>query len=291
MNIRIILTIVAFVCISLNVTAQETPYTWRVSQDETRYIYADTAYVRASPDTKQSPLDTLLLGQEVKALETTEKTLSLKRLDLPWVKVTYSKNGEEKSGYIWQGLLSFPQIRRGETKFIFGVERMVDTTVTYEDGNKAVQHKFVIKLKIAVADKLTTSSQWKIPADESSGFSQTKVMSGLGLSNVQHIIVISFGGEACGIATEYYYHALTTDGRLMSLPSRMEVGDAGVYYHTESFVFPAEKNGRPDIITKETEEGEDTEKTDKQGNVIYKITRSSVGWIWDSTTGYKEIKK
>jgi len=53
---------------------------------------------------------------------------------------------------------------------------------------------------------------------------------------------ISFSGEACGIPTLHYYFGWN-EKEFLELPEKYDVGDAGVYYHTEEFVFPKEKGG------------------------------------------------
>ena len=42
----------------------------------------------------------------------------------------------------------------------------------------------------------------------------------------------------------------------MLLPEKYEVGDAGVFYHTEEFIFPNEKKGMQNTIIKQIIEAE-----------------------------------
>lgn len=267
------------ICFNQNAAAQEQEpafNTWMIAKDQFRYIFADTAFVRVNPDTKQAPVDTLLLGDEVKITGFTGKNLLLKRMDLPWLKVSYKKDGQDKEGYLWEGLISFTQIRRGDLKFVYAYDRIVDTLI-----EKQPHEQYVVKLKVVQAGKQLTGTSFKIFATESSSFASGRVMSGLGLSNVQHIVSLEFGGDACGVETNCFYFAMMKDGRLADLPGRMVVGDAGVYYHDESFVFPAEKNGEPDTIIMNLTEGEETEKMDKDGNPVMKETKSSMKYTWD----------
>jgi len=82
-----------------------------------------------------------------------------------------------------------------------------------------------------------------------STYFQNKALGGLGLTNVVDIYRISFDGEACGVASLYYYFAWNGT-KMIQLPSKFAVGDAGIYYHTEDFIFPKEKGGMPDSILK-----------------------------------------
>ncbi|MBO9732884.1 MAG: hypothetical protein J7623_29845 [Chitinophaga sp.] len=272
-------------CITVTSFAQDDVRTWSLAENDTRYIFADTAFVRISTDTKQAPIDTLLTGEEITVVKITDKLLNLKGLTAPWIQVKYKKDGVDKEGYLWQGLISFRQVRRGDTKFIYAIDRRMDSTVVADDGVKMVMKYFLVKLKVVQAGQLKAVNSFKIFDGESANFGDAKIMSGLGLSNVQNIVVLTFGGEACGIESNYFYFAWLNDSRLVPLPARMSVGDAGAYYHDESFTFPAEKNGQPDIIRWDLVEGEATEKMDKNGEPVFKETKSTFNYSWDGVNG------
>lgn len=279
-------------CCFASVTFAQEVYTiWSLNPGDSRYIFADTAYVRVSTDTKQTPADTLFAGDDVTVATITEQSFTLKGITAPWVQIKYKKNGLEKEGFIWRGLLSFEPMRRGDTKFVYAMDRRVDTTVR-ENGETTVFHKFIIKLKVVSGGKLMGTVQWKIDDDEAANFTGGKVMSGLGLSNVQNIVVVNFGGQACGVPDNFFYYAWTNDARLVPLPGRMNVGDAGAYHHEENFVFPAEKNGKPDMIIMNMEEEESTDKTDKKGDTIFTSKKETAQYSWDGSTGaYKKAGK
>ncbi|SEW38979.1 SH3 domain-containing protein [Chitinophaga arvensicola] len=262
--------------------------TWLASKDDSRYIFADTAMVRISPDTKQAAIDTLLAGDDITVVELlTKQMFTLKGITLPWIKIKYKKDGVEKEGYVWEGLISFSPMRRGDLKFVYAYDRRVDTVI-----DKTKQFQYIVKLKVVQARTILASTTFKIFEGESSSFSYPKVMPALGLNNVQHIVSLSFGGEACGVPTDYYYFAWMKDGRLVSLPGRTEVGDAGVYYHGESFIFPGEKNGQPDTIILSIHEEEETEKVDKNGEPIMSVKESSEKYSWDGVNGtFKKLGK
>lgn len=262
--------------------------TWSLNKDDSRYIFADTALVRISPDTKQAPIDTLLAGDDITAVNIlSAKMLTLKGLTLPWVQVKYNKNGVEKEGYVWEGLISFTPMRRGDMKFIFAYDRRVDTLIDQRE-----QSQYIVKLKAVQAGKLLATTSFRIFDGESAGFCYAKVMSGLGLSNVLNIVSVGFGGAACGVPTDYYYFAWMKDGCFASLPGRMEVGDAGVYYHEESFIFPGEKDGQPDIIVLKMHEEEETDKVDKNGEPVMAVKEASTKYSWDGVNGtYKKVGK
>jgi len=271
-------------CITVVTFAQDDVRTWSLNENDSRYIFADTAYVRISPDTKQAPADTLFAGDDITVSAITDKLFSLKGLSAPWVEVKYKKNGVDKAGFLWQGLISFAPMRRGDTKFVYAIDRRIDSTLVY-DGEKSVSKIFVVKLKVVRAGKLLASSSCRVFDGEGANFSEPKVMSGLGLSNVQNIVTLCFSGAACGVPSEYYYFAWMNDARLVPLPDRMTVGDAGVYYHDESFTFPAEKDGQPDMIFWNMVEEEETEKVDRNGAPVMKVTKDAAKYTWDGVNG------
>jgi len=262
--------------------------TWGLNKDDSRYIFADTALVRISPDTKQAAIDTLLAGDDITAVDILAgKLLTLKGLTLPWVQIKYKKDGVEKQGYVWEGLISFSPMRRGDMKFVFAYDRRVDTLI---DNEKRPQ--YIVKLKAVQARKILAATAFRIMDDESAGFSYAKVMAGLGLTNVQNIISVGFGGAACGVSTNYYYFAWMKDGRIAALPERMDVGDAGVYYHSESFIFPGEKDGMPDTIILKMHEEEETDKLDKNGEPVMSVKEEFTKYSWDGVNGvFKKIGK
>ncbi|SHL13408.1 hypothetical protein SAMN05444266_102157 [Chitinophaga jiangningensis] len=247
-----------------------------------RYVYADTAYIRVSPDTRQAPVDTLFAGDNLVVLRTTKSAITVRGLRGPWLQVTYKKNGEQKNGYIWQGLVSLSPLRRGDTKFIAAVERRADSTYLNEEKRRDTIRRLLVKVKAVQNGVIKSTATFITPDDESANFGYGKIMSGMGLTNVQNIVTMSFSGEACGIPTYTYYLAWTTDQKLVKLPGKMTVGDAGVFYHDENFIFPNEKNGRPDLITWEMSTEEATDKVDKNGEYVMEITeKGSKTYIWD----------
>ncbi|MGN6420445.1 MAG: hypothetical protein ACTHMC_23250 [Pseudobacter sp.] len=285
----LILTLLTIVNIS--VYSQETPdfpnmRSWGLYYMDSvdRYVFADTAFIRVSPDTKQAPSDTLFAGDNITVKSMVPNALTIRGLKGPWLNVGYQKNGEYKTGYIWQGLISCTPLRRGDIKFVYAIERTADTSFI-ANGEKTTAPRFLVRLKVVQNGKILTRTSFFTPNDESANSSGGKVMTGIGLSNVQNIVVISFSGEACGIPTLDYYFAFTKNNNLVRFPDKMNVGDAGAYYHSENFIFPGEKNGKPDLLLWNMIEEEATEKTDSNGEPIMKVTgRKNKIFRWNSST-------
>ncbi|HEX6429737.1 MAG TPA: SH3 domain-containing protein [Niastella sp.] len=260
---------------------------WALYGNDTidRYIFADTALIRSTPDTKQAPVDTLFAGDNITIAEITSKALTIRGLKGPWLKINYTKNGEQKNGYVWQGLVSCMPLRRGDIKFVYAIERRADST--FRRGKfKDTLRRYLVRLKVVQQGKIVAKATVITPNDESANFSGGKLMSGMGLTNVQNIIVLTFSGEACAIPTYDYYLAWTKSNQLVRLPNKENVSDAGVFYHSETFTFPNEKNGKPDMIVWNMSVEEETEKVDKNGEPVLKVTeKKSAVYTWD---GVKE---
>jgi hypothetical protein len=60
--------------------------------------------------------------------------------------------------------------------------------------------------------------------------------------------------------------------KLITLPQLMNVGDAGIYYHSEEFIFPNDKGGIPNgfiFKMKEMERDENDKEKKKQSSKTY----------------------
>jgi hypothetical protein len=90
---------------------------------------------------------------------------------------------------------------------------------------------------------------------DESMFFENSTINGWGLKNVNSIYRISLSGEACGIPTYHYYFGWTGK-KILLLPQKYQVGDAGIFYHTEEFIFPNEKKGEQNTIIKQIIEAE-----------------------------------
>jgi len=267
------------------VLAQDEPdidmRSWMLNDKDTtdRYIFADTALIRVTPDTKQAPIDTLFAGDNITVTGITHNVLTIRGLKGPWLNINYTKNGETKNGYIWQGLVSCMPLRRGNVKFVYGIERRADSLI--KKDNYTIR-RFLVRVKAVQDGKVLAKASVITYDDESANTSTGKIMSGMGLTNVQNIVVIEFSGEACGIPTYDYYFALTKSNQLLRFPDKESMADAGVVYHIENFTFPSEKNGKPDMILWSSQTEEATDKVDKKGNEITKITeKKNATYTWD----------
>ncbi len=285
MKIRVLFLLIV---ISNFLHAQEGPNfpdmrSWAINNGDTtdRYIFADTAFIRSTPDTKLAPTDTLVVGDNITVVGVTSNSLTIRGIKAPWLKIIYLKNGEQQEGYVWLGLVSCMPLRRGDVKFVYGIERRADS-IAVSSGRRDTIRRYLVRLKIVQNGNVLAKAAVLTPDDESAGYSGGKLMSGMGLTNVQNIIVLTFSGEACGIPTYDYYLAWTKSGQLVRFPDKVNIGDADVFSHSETFIFPNEKNGKPDMIFWKMEVEEATDKVDKDGFSIMKVTdKKSAVYAWD----------
>ncbi|MDR0799351.1 MAG: SH3 domain-containing protein [Dysgonamonadaceae bacterium] len=241
-------------CFVLN--AQESYYygfEYTLQADEKYYVYADVANVRIEPDSKADIENQLSAGQEVTIIETDDKgdnPVVIDGFTGKWLYVSYTINDVKRAGWIWSNTLSYKQLRRGDTKFVFGIDKIVkfgfQWSVKAIDNGKIVDRKF-----------FTVSG-------EESHSPYAKIMDGVQLENVKCVVRIASGGEACGIGAPVHYFAwLDGSKKLVELPSTMSVGDACALSYSETLIIPTENTESiPNLLIKITDEGIPPENED-----------------------------
>lgn len=273
--------LVIFNC-SLAQTPDREDYTIWSNGDSTYYVASNKAMVRQLPDAGSTLLDSLLIGDKVVLQQTTKTFSTIRGIYAPWVQVNYQKNNKLHAGYIWIGLLGFQTLVKGDTAFVYGIEKVSSKIV--EPGYTPI--KFTISLKAINNGIVIGSKEWTIDGGESTSYVASKMLGNMGLKNMHEIFRINLGGEACGVPTNYYYHGW--DGkRFYDLPGRYEVGDAGVFYHAETLLFPNEKGGKPGLIIKLMEEEELIQEETATQKEKFKKTHKKELYAWN---GEKAIK-
>lgn len=260
---------------------------WSVRPGDTFHVYGRIANIRSEPNTTADIQDTLVCGSKVIIKEQGNVLENIKGIYAPWVKVQYNSPHGRKEGYVWLGMLALGNFEKAETRFLYGIEKLTAAkNNTDEDFVPAVWyiHVKAVDAKGNILDEKEVTMNG-METSVSSG----KLLGDMGLKNTEDIIRINFGGEACGIPTYYFYFGWT-GSKFLSLPGKMEVGDAGVFYHTETFLFPKEQGGQPDKIIKLTEEAEaEDDKVDKNGEPIFKVKKSREVYTWDGLKAKKKI--
>lgn len=245
---------------------------------DTLTVLADTAYIRNKPATTGQKVGQLTAGARVVFLKDDDDQ-KISGFIAPWTYVRFLNNGAPMEGYIWKGLLALGSLQRGGQQFLYGL----DHVLLSKDQLPALFAKVKV---LDAGNTLLTAKTWPLSSSEATNFSEGKLLGNMGLDSLTGIVRICFSGEACGIPTDHYYFGWT--GReLLSLPGKTQLSDAGVFYHTETLLFPSEQGGQVGKIIKLIEDEEATEQTDKKGEPIYKTTHSRESYSWD---GRKAVK-
>jgi hypothetical protein len=271
---------------SFGQTKDNTDYNvWALSKDSSGYVFTNKAYLRSAAGTKAAILDSLDFGSRIIVSEQTDKYESIRGIYAPWVKVTSQNNGNTKEGYIWLGSLAVRKYSAAGIDYLYGIDR-----IEKQMKDEFESSKFVIQLKAADASgKLIDTKEFKTDGGEAANFTDVKSLGNTKLANLTDVVRISFGGEACGIPTYFYYYGFTGE-KLLALPGKYTVGDAGVFYHSETLLFPNENGGQPGKIIKLIEEEEVLEEETKATKEKIKKTNSKETYLWDGQVAVKQKK-
>lgn len=277
----------AFCCLLSLSAISQTPgredYTiWHGEENTIYFVYAPKAMVRQSPSTAAPLVDSLLVGDKLIGKGMTKTFSTIKGMYAPWMQVEYNTTTGTRGGFVWTGLLGFQSQHKGDTAFIYGLEKVKSTQI--EAGFE--QTKFTLGLKAVTNNMLLAVKEWTIDGGESSSFVASKKLGSMGLTNVQEVLRINLGGEACGIPTNYYYHGWN-GRRFYDLPGKYEVGDAGVFYHTETLLFPSEKGGKAGHIIKLMEEEELVQEETATQKEQFKKTHKKEVYVWNGERAIK----
>lgn len=251
---------------------------WRAQPGDTMTIFSDKAYIRQSPSLQAPVIDSLTIGNPVIASRLTETELTLRGMTAPWWQVRYQAGGKQKEGYLWLGLLSLGNYRKDTVQLLYGIEKVIPGAAK-EDGPKYV----VIVKALNTTHHLLDKKELTVAGGQFAISTEGKLLGSMGLDKLNAILRLCFSGEACGIPTDFYYYGWT-GSKLLVLPEKSNVFDAGAVSHDEVLLFPKEAGGQAGKIIKVIT---DEEYGDDQETVIKKTTNREV-FVWD---GEKAVKK
>lgn len=248
-------------------------------------IGAKNCYVREEASTNSELKDSLQIGSKIKVIKYTEDYLNIKGLNLSWVEIEYHKNNEIKTGYLWKGFIALGCSTKGDTTFLTSIDSKYSKKVKNEYGEFDAEF-YKISIKAINSDNQIIGEKSFSNQLAESLFFQNSAIKSWGLKDLKVIYRISFSGEACGIPT--YHNYFGWNGKeFLALPEKMDVGDAGAYYHNEEFIFPKEKGGQPNTIIKNITEAENTD--DSLESYSFLVKKSIEYYSWDGKN-FKLIK-
>lgn len=262
-------------------------WSFNYSNETDALIGAKNCYVRQDSTANSLLLDSLQIGNKIKVLKNTTENLNIKGLNLSWVEIEYSKNNQIKTGFLWKGFIAVGSATKENTTFLTTIDSKYSKKVQRDDYEYEGDF-YRISVKVINSENQIISEKSFSKELSESHFFQNSAISSWGLKDLNAIYRISFSGEACGIPTLHYYFGWN-EKEFLELPEKYDVGDAGVFYHTEEFVFPKEKGGQPDVIIKNIEEDEEVGEAKDGSYTIHEIKKSSEFYSWNGKT-FKLLK-
>lgn len=247
-------------------------------------IGVKNCYVRETPSTSGKLIDSLQLGKKVMVNTLAETTQKIKGISMNWAEIQYASGNGIKKGYLWLGFLAIDFKETESLTFMTVLERI--NTRKDEDGSSAPE--FVLAAKVLDKSNVLLDSKEVRKNIVESYFYRQDLMGNFGLQNIQNLYRFSFSGEACGIPTYFFYFGWTGK-KLLVMPEKMAVGDAGVYYYSENFIFPNETGGKQGFIYKVIEEAEEQESANQNESVMLEKSWKET-YSWDGEQA-KLIKK
>lgn len=167
-----------------------------------------------------------------------------------WCKVTYTQNGKKGTGYVPGQLLTPLALRNGADTYLLILEK-------YE------QRQFFFSLKVLHNYELSFQHSFVAPSQDSyfpfeqdtgaaffSGDADLQLFNNRGLKKIDNIVHVGSGIGACG----YWNGAklfLLYKGAIKQTLEEGGVSDAGVFYHSEDYLFPSDSLGKKKHLIKQ----------------------------------------
>ncbi|MBO9594245.1 MAG: SH3 domain-containing protein [Niabella sp.] len=210
-------------------------------KQQTVYALADSVNIRTAPSITAESAALVAIGTPMKITGISPVAQALNGVVFPWYQVTYN-NG--KSGFIWGGklaLASFRSQKNPDISFHYGVERVTDTGI-------------VLQIRVVKNGRELQRLSFDGLGSRSPRLYSCENRSNKGLRNVDDIIEVNGGSEACGEAggTLTFFWA---DQRLHFVRRQLDTPD-GEYFDRTYFIYPSDMEGIKDLIIEKQEAGE-----------------------------------
>jgi starvation-inducible outer membrane lipoprotein len=248
-------------------------------------IGAKNCYIRQDATSNSQLLDSLQIGDKIKVIKNTTENLNIKGLNLSWVEIEYSKNNQIKTGFLWKGFIAVGNATKENTTFLTTIDSKYSKKIQRDDYEYERDFYKISVKAINLENQIISEKSFSKELSESHFF-QNSAISSWGLKDLNSIYRISFSGEACGIPTLYYYFGWN-EKEFLLLPEKYDMGDAGVFYHSEEFIFPKEKGGQTNTIIKTIKEAENTDENSNTYDFL--VTKTTEYYSWDGKN-FKLIK-
>ncbi|TWV96281.1 hypothetical protein [Chitinophaga pinensis] len=251
---------------------------WRAQQGDTLTVFAEKAYIRQSASPKATIQDSLTTGQTIIAAKLIETEFTMKGITAPWYQVKYKIDGKQKEGFVWLGLMAFGSYQKDSVQFLYGIDKVVPAEIKEADPKYVILVK-ALNAKHALLDKKSVTvdgGSFAITAD-------AKLLGGMGLDKISTIVRLYFSGESCGIPDNYIYYGWN-GSKLLELPGKTNMFDAGAVGHSETLLFPKEPGGQAGKIIRLTVD----EEFGEDGETVAKSKSTREVYIWNGEKATKQ---
>lgn len=243
-------------------------------ENKTQKIFTDWTRVRLDPGVNAQIVDSLQVNQQVMILKKENAVLKLGERNANWYKISYQKGENTLEGYIWGGNLCVGYRNKNGYDFLFGLSKTIDRK--NKEINE-IEKQNIAGIKVLEGNTLIDEVYFDTGRGEELSSAAFNIESNHKLQNVEFTLKAMVSGEACGIAS-YDQYVLFKGKKLIALPQLTNVGDAGVFYHSEEFIFPNDKGGIPNAFILKVEDMEVDER-DRE-----KKKHSFITYLWNGNT-------
>lgn len=200
-------------------------YEWE--KGDTAYVFGDVVNIRASADASSEIVGKVTIASPVIIAEQGPKT-TIQGVEAGWYKVNFKSGTSPKSGFIWGGLLALMHHTIEDVSIVLNIK-----TVT-EQGYP----EQVYEVRAARAGVILGQVTQKIPSHATDG--TYAALGNVGYSEFVGGIWFLTGGGACGVSSYQWFVFWDTEESLKQLPLLSGVGDGGVFYEFQDYIFPSQ---------------------------------------------------
>jgi hypothetical protein len=233
------------------------------AKDDTVAIFGDKVNVRTDANKDAKVAEQLFIGQKVIILEKTTAIMTVSDRTDAWYMVSYGKNLNEKTGFIWGGVFAVKFVELKNTQFVMNfIESQIDTIAG------------TVEIRAASEGKMLSSQKWEALIGEED-YATTSLSGSKGLENYTNIIYFSSQFDACGYP-QHEFFGLWDEKKLVALPTVASMADGGFYF-TQTYKFPEDEDGQYNRIMLAEENGRPLEDDNEFGGDYTKKIRE-VKW-------------
>lgn len=243
-------------------------------ENKTQKIFTDWTRVRLDPGVNAQIVDSLQVNQQVMILKKENAVLKLGERNANWYKISYQKGENTLEGYIWGGNLCVGYRNKNGYDFLFGLSKTIDRK--NKEINE-IEKQNIAGIKVLEGNTLIDEVYFDTGRAEELSSAAFNIESNHKLQNVEFTLKAMVSGEACGIAS-YDQYVLFKGKKLIALPQLTNVGDAGVFYHSEEFIFPNDKGGVPNAFILKVEDMEVDERDREKKKHSFRT------YLWNGNT-------